>query len=361
MHMTHVWLSPSLPADPGAMAGALGPGYEVLPPSAEPPFGDDQPGDNRFGEQPSAGVADDGLSEPRPQRLVQPIIVATIYERELLAALVARPGDARLVLVTPPGVDVPPDLGAQVRPQMVGSASSVADVVALIRAVPADTSMDVLGPAGADAPWWAGAGRPEIHSAAGPADLPTAAQPTAGGGWRFGRRFGRRGGLIAAGAILAVVLGTSAAVMAAAGGGNSGSQTVDAASPGGLPSYGPGRGRFPGGGGFGEGGMPGDRFLGGDRFQDGDGPAIDLEKFQACLKDKGIILDGGNGQPRPDMRDSKVRAAFRQCMVDAGGAAAPAGAPGDDQPGDMGGPAGAASGTSPAKPTTFVASAATLT
>ncbi len=368
MHMTHVWVSPSLPADPGVLAQALGPGYEVLAPSTEPPFGqrlDDRPSTGSVGAADSAG---EDLSGQRPRSPVQMILVITMYERELLATLTARPADAVLVLVTPPGVDVPPDLRAQVRPQLVGAASSVADVAALIRSVPIATSVDVLGSAQADAPWWVGSGRPEARPAAGSTggstDFPTAAAPATGAG----RRLSRRGGLIAAVAVLAVVLGTSAAVMAAGGGGAGSSQAVNSSIPADGPSgYGSRGGQFPGGE-FPGGGLPGGGFPGGGRLRDGNGPAIDLEKLQACLKDKGITLDGSNGQPRPDMTDSTVREAFRQCMADVRGSAPSAGAAGDDRSGGSGGSGGGttgggsgSSGTGSARPATFVVSAVTLT
>ncbi len=375
MHMTHVWVSPSLPADPGVLAQALGPGYDVLTPSAEPPFG--QRLDDQLNDQLSVGSAEPAepagadLFGHRPRSPLQMILVVTMYERELLATLTARPAGAVLVLVTPPGVDVPPDLGAAARPQLVGAASSVADVAALIRSVPMATSVDVLGSAQADAPWWVGSGRPEPYpaggSTGGSADRPTTVAPAV----RAGRGLSRRGGLIAAVAVLAVVLGTSAAVMAAAGGGGGTSQAANDSTPAdGLSGYGTRGGQFSGGE-FPGGRLPGGGFPGGGRFRGGNGPAIDLEKLQACLKDKGITLDGSNGQPRPDMTDSTVREAFRQCTADlrgsvpsagASGGAPSAGVPGDDQSGGSGGgTTGGSSATGSARPATFVVSAVTLT
>ncbi|AEH07986.1 hypothetical protein FsymDg_0429 [Candidatus Protofrankia datiscae] len=349
--MTRVWLSLGLPADPGLIAEALGPDYDILPPSSEPPF-----------ESPPATdgptiVAGDGSPRPQPPNVtVRTILVVTMYDRELLPILATRSGDTVVVVVTPPGVDVPADFGAQARADVIGPATSVADVVALVNATPSE----VPASAAAAGQWWVGSGQPGVPAAGGPgapgdpagpggpaavdgAAAETEGQPPgeAGGSHR------RRNGLIAAAAVLVVVLGTGAAVLAAGTGTGGGQHAARSLAAGGIPGDGTGYGRFPGGG-YGDGyrrygGFP----EGGGRAQDGPRAAIDQEDFQECLRSKGVTVDDGT-PVRPDPTDSKAREVFRECFTQlrgasglpGGGSGGPAGQGAPDGFGGPGGPGG---------------------
>ncbi|WP_165485275.1 hypothetical protein [Protofrankia symbiont of Coriaria ruscifolia] len=330
-------MSLGLPADPGMIAEALGPDYDVLPPSSEPPF-EESPPASPASPAGSASPAGDGLSWMQPPiATVRTILVVTMYDRELLPILATRPSDAVVVLVTPPGADVPPEFGAQARADVIGPASSVANVVALVHAAPSE----VPGSPPVTAPWWVGSGQPALPAPGGPGGPGTAVGTAAAGA--VGRRPGgaggshrRRNGLIAAAAVIAVVLGTGAAVLAAGVGTDSTRQAADRFfAAGEFPGDGTGYGRIPSGG-FGEGRGRYGGFPGGGGPQGRPGLAVDQSKLQECLQSKGVTVDGGNAPSRPDLTDPKVREAFRQCIVQLGGGS---GLP-DGGPGGSGGPDG---------------------
>jgi hypothetical protein len=301
--MTRVWLSPGLPADRDAVAAELGPGYEMLPASADPPAATVVPpvgtAPDDTAETPSDGggtAVEETPNGPAPagppadHPPAEPtILVVAAFEADLLRRLSGRPREQLLVVVTPPGGDLPAELRQASQPQLIGPASTVADVVALIRAAPTHTAMLA----------WAGTPWGRHPAATGAAVGAAAAAGAPGRAARLRRRFGRRRTLLVAGIVAALLAAGGSTLGVALAGDDNDSRPIAA------KVVGPDADRY-------HHWLP----YGGPPFFGPRGwSAEDRREFNQCMKDHGVDLDDKNlwNEP-PGTLDQKVRDALRECL-----------------------------------------------
>lgn len=319
-----VWLSPGFPAAPAALLDSLGADYTLAPPSTTPPAGS--------------------------------IAVVTGFERALLSRLATRPAETSLVVVTPPDAPLSAEQAAELRPDAIVAAASIAEVATALRRLPTPATPAVADGA-QELPWWIRPSQdtPPASPAAAPAsdapaphdtavfattELPPFGQPVdpsagpstetlaMGSDEPPRRRFALTGRQARIASIAAVVIAV-AATGVAVGLDSHSSPTSNAAatSPLGGTNNGGGNNTSPfgntngsngssGGGGQGNGTAP--QFGNQNPFsgQSGQGSTgtrrAEVQQFLACLKQNGVTITGNNFRSL-DPSDPKLRTALDKC------------------------------------------------